>query len=66
MSEPNVVLINRTAVASMLGCSRAKTYKLQRLDKGFPEPARDPCGTQMWRRGDVVKYINSLWEKTNA
>jgi predicted DNA-binding transcriptional regulator AlpA len=50
----------------MLGCSRKKTYQLEDLDENFPKAARDACGTQQWRRKDVLEYIDAMWSKGNG
>ncbi len=59
-------LVNRTGLAVMLGCSRKKTYRMASVDESFPRPLKDPCGTTMWRRSDVLAYIDQLWERANA
>lgn len=56
-------LVNRSQLAMMLGCSRRKTYQLENLDDQFPKSARDACGTQQWRRQDVLEYIDAMWSK---
>lgn len=59
------VLVNRSMLAVMLGCGRKKTYRMAEIDTRFPKPLRDACGTQMWRKQDVLDYINQLWERAN-
>lgn len=54
-------LVNRTVLAQMLGCSRKKTYRLEALDDSFPKPARDACGTEQWKRRDVLEYIDGMF-----